>query len=411
MAIPFIRHKLQNGLTLIIHQDLTTPLAACNIVYNVGSRDENPEQTGMAHLFEHFMFSGSIHIDNFDTELQRIGAVNNAYTSQDITHYYAILPANNLETLFWLESDRMLSLGFKQQQLDIQKHVVIEEFKETHLNRPFGDLWHRFYHQVYQKYPYRWLPIGEKIEHIESVSMDDVKDFFYRFYRPNNAVMVVSGNVVPEEVVALAEKWFGEIPAGEPIVKNYSAEDLQQTARFQLVEGNVPYELLVKGWLMCDRLNPDFYIYDLFADLLGNGHSSYLYRRFVAEESIFTSLSCHISAVSGPGTFVILGTPVAGISLEEADKKLSDYLYNFAFENNLAHNLQKVKNRVETILLNNEIKIEDRSSILAVSETISCIEDYEKEKEKYFAVSEENIRDMRTLLFDEEKSNTLYFRK
>lgn len=411
MSIPFTRHRLSNGLTLIIHQDTTTPLAACNIVYHVGSRDENPEQTGMAHLFEHFMFSGSVHIQNFDTELQKIGAVNNAYTSQDITHYYAILPANNLETLFWLESDRMLSLGFEQEQLDIQKHVVIEEFKENFLNRPFGNLWHHFYHQVYQQYPYRWLPIGEKIEHIESVTMSDVKDFFYRFYRPNNAVLVVSGNVVPEEVIALAEKWFGNIPAGVPIVRNYPKENTQKESRFQLIEDNFPYELLVKGWLMCDRLNPDFYAHDLLSDLLGAGHSSYLYRKFVTEESLFTSLSCHISAVAGPGTFVIMGTPTEGVSLEEADQQLSDYLHNFTFDGNLPHNLQKVKNRVETILLNNEIKIEERSSILAVSETISCIEDYEKEKENYFAVSETKIKELYPKLLDKTKSNTSFYRK
>jgi predicted Zn-dependent peptidase len=402
---------LKNGLTLIIHPDNSTPLAACNIVYNVGSRDENPEQTGMAHLFEHFMFSGSGNIDNFDTELQKIGAVNNAYTSQDITHYYSILPANNLETLFWLESDRMLSLGFKQEQLDIQKHVVIEEFKENFLNRPFGNLWHHFYHQIYQKYPYRWLPIGEKIEHIDSVTMEDVKNFFYRFYRPNNAALVVSGNVVPEEVISLVEKWFGDIPAGETIVKNYPQEEEQCKARFQLIEEDVPYELLIKGWLMCDRLHPDFHTYDLLSDLFGSGHSSYLYRKFVTEEGLFTSLSSHISTVAGPGTFVILGTPIAGISLEEADHRLSDFLYQFTFNDKLPHNLQKVKNRVETILLNSEIKVEDRSLILAVSETLSSIEDYEKEKEKYFDVRTEGIQRICEGLFVEEKGNTMFFRK
>lgn len=411
MPIPFTKYKLKNGLILIIHQDQTTPLVACNIVYNVGSRDENPGQTGMAHLFEHYMFSGSVHIDRFDAELQRIGAVNNAYTSQDITHYYAILPANALETFLWLESDRMLSLAFHQEQLDIQKNVVIEEFKETSLNRPFGKLWHHFYHLVYEKYPYRWLPIGEKIEHIESVTMDDAKRFFYHFYRPNNAVMVISGNVIPEQVIEQVEKWFGNIPAGEPVEKNYPKEDVQKKSRFQLIEEDVPYELLVKGWLMCDRLNPDFYVYDLLSDLFGNGHSSYLYRKFVTEEQIFTSLSDHISAVSGPGTFVILGTPAEGVSLEEADRKLSDYLYNFTFDHQLSHNLQKVKNRVETILLNNEIKIEDRSSMLAVSETISCAEDYEEEKEKYFAVTDEMIRNVKENLFNEDRSNTIYFRK
>ena len=410
MTINFVRHTLKNGLRLIVHPDKTTPLASCNIVYNVGARDENPRQTGMAHLFEHFMFCGSKNIANYDTHLQKIGAINNAYTSQDITHYYIILPANNLETALWLESDRMLELAFDEEQLQIQKQVVIEEFKENFLNRPFGNLWKNFSSLIYKKHPYQWLPIGREIPHIENVMMDDMKEFYYRFYRPNNAVIVISGNVDEENVIDLVEKWFGDIPSGKPLIKNYPQEEIQLKPRFLEVKEEVPYDLLMKGWLMCDRMNPQFYGYDLLSDLFGSGRSSYLYKKFVVEEQLFTNISCHISATFDLGYFVILGTPVEGLSLEDADEKLSNYLYNYQYDNSLHHDLQKVKNRVETILLNNEIKIEDRSSTLAVCETLSRIEDFENEKQNYFDVTENQIKQLTSALFEKERANTLYYR-
>lgn len=411
MSIPFKRHILQNGLRLLIHQDKTTPLVSCNLVYNVGSRDEHPERTGMAHLFEHFMFCGSENIPDYDYHLQKIGAINNAYTSQDITHYYITLPANNLETALWLESDRMLGLAFNPEQLAIQKQVVIEEFKENFLNRPFGDLWMNFNNMAYESHPYQWLPIGKNIEQIEAMTMEEMKDFFYRFYRPNNAVLVVSGNVEFENVIRLVEKWFGEIPSGVPFVKSYPQEKPQEKSRFVEINGQAPYEILVKGFFMCERTNKDFYGYDLLSDLFGAGRSSYLYQRFVTDEHLFTGITTHISATNDPGMLVIMGTPVEGVSLEEADAALSKYLYDFNYEDTLPYNLQKVKNKVESVLLNNEIRIEDRSSALAVSETISSAEDFENEKENYFNVDENMIQRLTRDVIREEKSNTLFYRE
>lgn len=295
MPLPFHRHILSNGLRLIVHEDQSTPLASCNVVYKVGSRDENPERTGMAHLFEHFMFTGSKNIADYDAQLQSVGAINNAYTTQDITHYYITLPAVNIEHALWLESDRMMELAFQQEKLDIQKHVVIEEFKENFLNRPYGDLWMLYNQFYYQHHPYQWLPIGKEISHIEKVSMENMKDFFFRFYRPNNAVLTISGNVKFEEIVPMVEKWFGDIPSGPEINRQFPQEEKQTKHRIFEVQRNVPADMLFKGWPTCGRLEPDFYAYDMLSDLFGSGQSSYLYQKFVMEEAIFSDISAYIS--------------------------------------------------------------------------------------------------------------------
>ena len=412
MPLQFKRHILANGLRLIVHEDHSTPLASCNVVYNVGSRDENPEMTGMAHLFEHFMFTGSKHIPDYDAQLQSVGAFNNAYTTQDITHYYITLPAVNIEHALWLESDRMLELAFQQEKLDIQKHVVIEEFKENFLNRPYGDMWMLYNQFFFQKHTYQWLPIGKEISHIEKVSMDDMKAFFYRFYRPNNAVLTIAGDVKFEEIVPLVEKWFGPIPAGTDSVwdRKYPQENLQTEKRLFEVQRNVPADMLFKGWPTCGRLTPDFYAYDMLSDLFGSGQSSYLYKKFVMEDALFTDISAYITGTLDPGIFIIGGRPAEGVSIEEANKRLSDYLYQLPQNCINAHDLQKVKNRVESIILQNDIKIEDRSSSLAVAECFSCAEDFNDETNRYFAVSEEQINTLCNNMFRQEQETTMYYK-
>lgn len=407
MAIHFTRHTLSNGLRLIVHPDHTTPLVSCNIVYGVGSRDEDPRHTGMAHLFEHFMFCGSPNAANYDQHLQNIGAVDNAYTSQDVTHYYVTAPASNLQTVLWLESDRMLSLAFDEKQLRIQKQVVIEEFKESYLNRPFGDMWFHFNKLIYKKHPYQWLPIGKNISQIKAIDMEMVNSFFFKYYRPNNAVISISGNVDTEEVIRLVEKWFGDIPPGEPLVKNYPQESRQQKARLKICKGNYPHSLLVKGWLISSRNDSHFHTFDLISDIFGLGRSSLLYKEFVINKQIFTNISCQLSDTFDPGYFVIIATPTDALSVEEADGLLSDYLYNFQYDDTLKHHLDKVKHRVESVLLNEELRIEDRSAMLAMAETLSCAEDVSLERDKYFVVSENDIRETTKLLFNEKRSNTL----
>lgn len=410
MPLQFKRHRLANGLRLIVHEDHTTPLASCNVVYNVGSRDENSEMTGMAHLFEHFMFTGSRNIADYDAQLQKVGAINNAYTTQDITHFYITLPAVNIEHALWLESDRMLELAFQQQKLDVQKQVVIEEFKENFLNRPYGDMWMLFNDFYYQKHPYQWLPIGKEISHVEKVTMDDMKSFFYKFYRPNNAVLAISGNVNFEEMVPLVEKWFGDIPAGETVNKHFAMEEPQIKSRFLEVSRDVPADMLFKGWPTCGRLCQDFYAYDLLSDLFGSGQSSYLYRKLVLENHIFTDLSAYVTGTLDPGIFVVGGRPAENVSIEQADQLLCDFLYQLDENHIQSHDLQKVKNRVESIILQNEIKIEDRSSSLAVSESFSCVEDFNNETERYFAVAEEQINRLCSEMFRKEQETTMYYK-
>lgn len=423
MPLQFKRHILANGLRLIVHEDHSTPLASCNVVYNVGSRDENPDMTGMAHLFEHFMFTGSRNIADFDAQLQSVGAINNAYTTQDITHYYITLPAVNIEHALWLESDRMMELAFQQEKLDIQKHVVIEEFKENFLNRPYGDTWMLYNQFFFQKHPYQWLPIGKEISHIEKVGMEDMKNFFYRFYRPNNAVLTIAGDVKFEQIVPLVEKWFGPIPAGTDSIetqqiasqqhrqiRKYPQEDPQSEKRFLEVKRNVPADMLFKGWPTCGRLDADFYAFDMLSDLFGSGQSSYLYKKFVMEDAVFTDISAYITGTLDPGIFVIGGRPAEGVSIEEADRKLDDFIYQLPENCISSHDLQKVKNRVESIILQNDIKIEDRSSSLAVAECFNCAEDFNEETQRYFAVTEEQINTLCNNIFRQEQETTMYYK-
>lgn len=411
MGIPFKRHILKNGLKLIVHEDQTTPLVSCTIIYNVGSKDETPDKTGMAHLLEHFMFCGSQNIPDYDIHLQNVGAINNAYTSQDITCYYITLPANNLETALWLESDRMLSLSFDQNQLDIQKNVVMEEFKENFLNRPFGDMWLLFNQTLFEKHPYQWLPIGKELSHIEGVTMDEIKLFYNKFYTPNNAVITIAGNIVFDQVVTLVEKWFGDIPGGEHLQRSYEQEVEQTQAKKSEFIKDVPYDMLMKGWKMCGRTDPTFYAFDLLSDMLGSGQSSYLYETFVVEQKLFTDITAYITATHDPGIFVIMGRPAEGISLEQAEQALNQYIYHFNGETTLDRNLQKVKNKVESMLLHNEIKIEDRGSILAISESMGSVEAFENEKERYFAVTNQQILDIFKNVLVPEKENSIFYRK
>jgi len=230
-VVQFERFKLQNGLRVIVHQDTSTPMAVVNVMYDVGARDEDPAKTGFAHLFEHLMFGGSINIPVYDEPLQMAGGENNAYTTNDLTNYYIQLPSENLETAFWLESDRMLSLAFTENSLEVQRKVVSEEFKEHYLNKPYGDVWLKLRELAYQVHPYRWMTIGKELSHIENAQLQDVKDFFFKYYRPNNAILVVAGNVTVEQVRSLAEKWFGPIEAGEKYQRDLPHEPAQTTAK------------------------------------------------------------------------------------------------------------------------------------------------------------------------------------
>lgn len=411
MAIPFTRQTLANGLHVLVHEDRTTPLAACTIVYRVGSRDEDPACTGIAHLMEHFMFSGSDHAPDFDLALQKVGAINNAYTSQDLTCYYIVLPANNIETALWLESDRMAALSFSQQGLDVQKQVVMEEFKETCLNQPYGDLMMHVYGLSYRNHPYQWLPIGKELSHIEQVDMNIIRRFHDTFYCPANAILVVAGNVHADEIFAMADKWFGDIPASGRNPHQYPQELPSTENRLKVVEKPVPDDMLFKSWLMPARTDTDYCAYDLLSDILGTGQSSYLYRKFVMENRLFTDISASVSGSADKGLFFINGRPAEGISIEQADEQLTKYLADFQFNDKLSYDLQKVKNNAESIILERNLKVEDRANTLATGEFYSRAEDFADERTGYFAVTEEDIRRITETMFKRECGNTLYYCK
>ncbi|MGI8636817.1 MAG: M16 family metallopeptidase, partial [Segetibacter sp.] len=291
--IQYDRFVLDNGLRVIVHEDHSTPMAVIDVMYDVGARDENPEKTGFAHLFEHLMFGGSVNIKEYDEPLQMAGGENNAYTTNDLTNYYIQIPSENLETAFWLESDRMLSLAFSKKSLDVQRKVVCEEFKEHYINKPYCDVWHKLRGLSYKQHPYRWMTIGKDLSHIENVKLNDVKEFFFKHYRPVNAILVVSGNVQLHEVKRLAEKWFGPIPMGEKYLRILPQEPKQTEARFLTVEADVPLDALFKTWHMASRLQKGYYATDLLSDILSGGGSSRFYQALGKEKQLFSNIDCH----------------------------------------------------------------------------------------------------------------------
>lgn len=320
--ISFEKFTLSNGLKVIVHQDISTPIVAFNLLYDVGARDENENQTGFAHLFEHLMFGGSINIPNFDEPLQKVGGENNAFTSNDITNYYITLPKENLETAFWLESDRMLSLAFTEKSLEVQRQVVVEEFKQNYLNQPYGDVWLLLRPLAYEKHPYKWATIGKEISHIENATMDDVKSFFHQFYLPNNAILSVAGNITMDEIKHLTEKWFGSIPKGKKSDRNLPKEPLQNAPRRLEVKRNVPANAIYKAYKMCSKTHPDFYATDLITDILSQGNSSKLYISLVKEQKLFSNINAYVLGSFDEGLLIISGNLSENTSFEAAENAL-----------------------------------------------------------------------------------------
>ncbi len=407
--IRFEKFVLQNGLRVIVHQDTSTPMAVMNIMYDVGARDEDPERTGFAHLFEHLMFGGSINIPSYDTPLQMAGGENNAYTSNDITNYYIQLPAENLETAFWLESDRMLSLAFGEKSLDVQRKVVCEEFKEHYLNKPYGDVWHKMRELAYKVHPYRWMTIGKELSHIENAKLDDVKNFFFKHYRPNNAILVVAGNVTIEKVKELAEKWFADIPAGEKYVRKLPLEPPQAEARKLEVKAEVPLDAFYKCWHIYPRIDKRYYIADLITEVLSGGSSSRLFQSLVKEKKIFSAVECYHSGSLDAGTLVIEGKLVKGIKLEDAEKAVEAELEKMRTEKVTTTELQKVKNKVESLIAFEDMSLTNRANSLAFYELLGDAGQMNHELEKYNVVTAEDILNESRIIFRPENSNTLYY--
>ena len=409
--IHYTNFVLDNGLKVFVHEDNSTPIAAVNILYNVGSRDEDPERTGFAHLFEHLMFGGSRHIPSYDEPLQKVGGENNAFTSPDITNYYITLPAANLETAFWLESDRMLSLSFDPQVLDVQQKVVIEEFKQRYLNQPYGDVWLKLRPLVYQQHPYRWATIGKDISHIENATLDDVREFFYKYYLPNNAVLVVAGNVTVEQVKQLCAKWFAPIPAGESYVRNVPKEPIQTAARHLEVSAKVPLNGLYKAWHMPGRFEAGYQATDLLSDMLGRSKSSRLYQQLLRDNPLFSNIGAYLTSSDDPGLLVVQGTLNEGVSLEEADASVEAVVADFINQTVAEEELTKVKNQAEATLAFSEVELLNRAMNLAFAANAGDPELVNQEAAQIQAVTPDTIQAMARQVLRRENSSTLYYRR
>jgi zinc protease len=401
---------LDNGLKVFVHQDKTTPTAVVNILYNVGSRDEEENKTGFAHLFEHLMFGGSKNIVSFDEPLQKVGGENNAFTSPDLTNYYITLPSANIETAFWLESDRMLSLSFDPKVLEVQRNVVIEEFKQRYLNQPYGDVWLKLRPVVYEKHSYRWPTIGKEIAHIENATMDDVRAFFYKYYIPNNAIMVVGGNVETNEVKKLAEKWFGPIPAGKPYNRNLIQEPEQKSLKRMETSAAVPLNALYMAYHMPEKLSNDYPACDLMSDLLGRGKSSRLYDKLVNGKKIFSALHSHLSGSNDPGLIIIEGKLNQGIKLEDAEAEVLTVLEEM--KNNLVpdNELTKVKNQTESTLQFGEVELLERCMALAFAANLGDPELVNKESQKMQAVTSKDIQRVANQYLKDSNRTVMYYR-
>ena len=408
--VHYNRFVLDNGLRVLVHEDSSTPMAVVNVLYDVGAKDEDPNKTGFAHLFEHLMFGGSINIPDYDEPLQRAGGENNAYTTNDLTNYYCSMPAENIETAFWLESDRMLSLAFSKKSLEVQRKVVCEEFKEHYINKPYGDVWFKMRELAFTTHPYKWMTIGKELSHIETATIDDVKAFFFKHYRPVNAILVVAGNVTTEQVKALAEKWFGPIPMGEKYERNLPAEPVQTAPKKLEVTADVPLDSLVKTWHMEARLDKGYYVADLITEILGGGGSSRLYQALVKEKQLFSSLDCYHFGSIDKGLLTIEGKLVKGINIEDADKAVNEQLLKIQAELIEDNELQKVKNKTESVIAFEDMSIMSRASSLANYELLGDANLMNTELERYQAITAEDIREYSRIIFNENNSNTLYYR-
>ena len=404
------RHTLENGLRIVHSEDKNTQMVALNVLYNVGARDEHPDHTGFAHLFEHLMFGGSIHIPDYDVHVQNAGGENNAWTINDITNYYITVPRQNVETGFWLESDRMLSLDFSERSLEIQRHVVVEEFKQRNLNQPYGDVGHLVRGLVYKNHPYQWPTIGKEPAHIENATLDEVKDFFFRFYAPNNAILSVTGNISFEDTVALAEKWFGPIPRRNVQPRNLPVEPIQTEERRLTVERNVPVDALHMVFHKCDRLHPDYPVFDMLSDLLSAGRSSRLIQHLVVERQVFGSIDAYISGSIDAGMFYVVGKVAPGVSLEKAEAAVWEELEAMKTEDIAEEELEKVKNRYESEQIFSNINYLNVATNLAFFELLGRAEDINHEVEKYRAVTAQRIKDVAKRTFVRENCSVLYYK-
>lgn len=409
--IQFEKFKLKNNLTVIVHQDKSTPLACLNIIFDVGARDEDESRTGFAHLFEHLMFGGSVNIPNYDEPLQMVGGENNAFTTNDITNYYCTVPAENLETAFWLESDRMLSLAFDKKSLDVQRNVVIEEFKQRYLNQPYGDVWLLLRPLIYNVHPYKWATIGKEIKHIEDATMEDVKAFFKAHYNPSNAVLVVAGDVEIDNVKALCEKWFAPIEPGIKLKRNLPAEPEQTEYRSLTVERDVPINSIYRAYRMCSRVDEEYHTVDMLSDILSRGNSSRLYKNLIKDKQLFSDINAYVMGDFDKGLFVISGKVNDGITIEQAEAGIDAEILKIQTELVSDEELQKCKNKIESTVTYSEADVLNKATNLAISELLGDANLINLEIENYQKVTAEQIKEQANIILRKTNCSTLFYLK
>lgn len=407
--VNFTRKILSNGLRVLVHEDKSTPLVAVNITYYVGSRNEQADKTGFAHLFEHLMFAGSKNVSDFDDPLQRAGGENNAYTTNDYTSFYEILPAENYETALWLESDRMMALSISKRALNVQQKVVVEEFMETCLNEPYGDAWHHLSELMYHEHPYRWPVIGLAPEHVANASIDDVRAFYKNWYTPNNAVLCIAGNVRTDDALQLAEKWFGAIPAGPSITHNLPPEPLQTEHHQKVLLAKVPVPAVFLTFRTPARLHPDFYSVDLLTDVLAQGPSSRLYRRLLKERQVFSQIDAYVTGNIDPGLLVIEGRPAENVSPEAALKAIWEELELLKKEVIDDRELKKIQHRFESTVVFSETSVLNKAQNLAFYELLDRAELMNEEVGIYLNVTPGDLHRVANSMFREDNSATLIY--
>ena len=407
--IPFEKFVLPNGLRVIVQEDHTSPMAVLNIIYDVGAKDENPDQTGFAHLFEHLMFGGSVNIPSYDEPLQRVGGENNAFTNNDFTNYYIQVPAVNIETAFWLESDRMLSLAFSEKSLEVQRNVVIEEFKQRYLNQPYGDVWLKLKPLAYQVHPYQWATIGKEISHIENAKIADVKAFFAKHYNPSNAVLVVAGAVTLAEVKSLCDKWFSPIPAGIKYERNLPDEPIQLAERSLKVFAKVPTDAIYKAFHIDSRLSGLYNTADLISDILSRGESSRLYQSLVKNKRIFSEINAYISGDIEPGLLIVEGKLMPGITMEQADESIWIALDEMKTDTVPVREMQKNINKLVSAFVFGEMSLLNKAMNLAYYELLGDANLINVELEQYQKITVEAIQAYAKQIFRKENCATLYY--
>lgn len=407
--VEFEKFELPNGLKVIVNTDSSTPLVAMNILYKVGARNEDPAKTGFAHLFEHLMFGGSVNIANYDEPLQKAGGENNAFTNNDFTNYYLTIPSPNIETAFWLESDRMLQLAFSPASLETQRHVVVEEFRQRYLNQPYGDTWLLLRPLAYQVHPYQWATIGKEISHIENATLDDVKSFFYSHYHPSNAILTLSGDITLKKARELTEKWFGPIPAQEMEHRLIPKEPVQEQKRTLTVEKDVPYDALYKAWHCCSRYDKEFHATDLMTDILSGGKSSRLFNALVKEKKLFSGISAYMMGDLDASLVVAEGKLVSGVQMADAEKALDEEIQKIIDQPVPERELNKVRQKAESGLIFGEMNHDNRALNLAYFEMLGDAGLINKQIESYRNVTAGHIQQVAKKILREENSSVLYY--